>query len=92
MVYFVVIINYNEIVQIQKNLPSHTYCLFQSEGSQYYGAVDEISYQSLLHTLTAETLENLEYLNEEEFSRFISSRKTTNCIGSNRVIAKFINV
>lgn len=94
MVYFVADITYNEIIRLQKNLPDHTYCLFQTSTgkSVYYGVVKEMVYHTLLHTLSAETLEQLEYLSEEEFGRLISGQDRINCIGSNTVIARFIKV
>jgi hypothetical protein len=71
MVYFSVHISHNEIVHLQQHLNDQTYCLMQPDPSTdlFYGVVLENNYHTLLHALSAETLEGLEYLNESEFQQ-----------------------
>ena len=96
MVYFSVYITFNEIIHLQKNLSKDSFCVFQKATGPncYYGVVKEEVYYSLLHALSAETLQHLEYLNEDEFRCLLSgdpkNRELISCVGNSSLIDIFI--
>lgn len=96
MVYFSIHIAHNDIIRLQKNLPGDSFCMFQTiRGTDfYYGVVIEQAYLSLLHSLAAEALQQLEYLNENEFRNIFDTNtmkdQLFSCIGNLSLIDPFI--
>jgi hypothetical protein len=88
MVYFTVYISHNEIVNLQRHLGSDTYCLLRPDPAAecFHGIVVEAYYHTLLHALSAETLERLEYMNESEFRQVVSDPGTWQAIGNRELI------
>ena len=88
MVYFTVYISHNEIVNLQRHLSSQIYCLLQPDPATecFYGVVVESHYHTLLHALSAETLEKLEYMNETEFRQARNDPPRSPIIGNRELI------
>jgi hypothetical protein len=90
MVYFTVHISHNEIVHLQRHLNDENYCLMQFDPTAdcFYGVVLESSYHTLLHALSAETLERMEYMNENEFQQVCTGATASKFFGNGGLIAK----
>ena len=87
MVYFTVPISHNEIVNLRRHLSDQNYCLIQlGAASGFYGIVVENSYHTLLHALSAETLERLEYLNENEFQHAYEGATIAEVFGNKELL------
>lgn len=97
MIYFSVYITFNEIIHLKKSLSRDSFCMFQTrEGPEcYYGIVKEEVYHPFLEAMSAETLQQLEYLSENEFSRLFGTDKKSDhlisWIGNRRLIDPFIS-
>jgi hypothetical protein len=87
MVYFSVHISFNEIVHLQKTISTDHFCLCNTGGGTdfYYGAVLDEAFHSMLHALAAETLEELEYLTEDEFKALFEQENIA-CTGNKKLI------
>jgi hypothetical protein len=52
----------------------------------YYGVVPENNYHTLLHALSAETLEGLEYMNENEFDEVCKQAEVSKLFGNRELL------
>jgi hypothetical protein len=87
MVYFCVRISHNEILNLQQKLDEDNFCLvcFEASSDEHYGVVREGYYNDLLHILSAETLEELEYLTANEFRQQFAQRQPSLFFGNRRL-------
>lgn len=69
----------NELVAMEKYLPEETYCITREKFEEYYyGVIRVTMFNKLLNVLSGETLEHLEYLNDDEFRDILSHLKFNN--------------
>ena len=74
MLFFKCRISFNELVGLEKQLPSEQYCISTDRLDEYhYGVIKVGAFNKLLNVLSGETLQELEYLNEDEFRHVISN-------------------
>ena len=87
MVYFCVRIPHNEIVNLQQKLHDDNFCLvcFEANSDKHYGVVRESYYNDLLHILSAETLEQLEYLTVNEVLQQFADGEPSLCFGNRKL-------
>ena len=75
MLFFKCKISFNELVAIEKNIPDDSYCISREPFDDFhYGVIRNSSFNELLNTLSGETLEQLEYLSEDEFRSVVRQR------------------
>lgn len=68
MLFFKCRASFNELVALEKNLPEELYCISNDRLEGYhYGVIKVTIFNKLLNVLTGETLEQLEYLSDDEF-------------------------
>lgn len=86
MVYFSVHITLKEIVHLQKTIPTEYFCLCHKgqETDFHFGAIMDEAFHSMLHALDTETLEQLEYLSEDEFKDLLEQNIV--CTGNKKFI------
>lgn len=88
MVYFCVHIPHNEIINLQQQLHEDNFCLvcFEANSDEHYGVVRESNYNDLLHILSAETLEQLEYLTVNELRQQFGNRQPLQFFGNRQLL------
>jgi hypothetical protein len=77
MLFFKCRISLNEITALERNLPQDIYCISRDKLDQFhYGVIRSSGFNKLLNVLSGETLEDLEYLNDDEFRNVVSRLKS----------------
>ena len=73
MLFFKCRLSFNEVVALEKQLPGEVFCVSRDPVDQYhYGVVKPTAFSQFLNVLSGETLEQLEYLSDEEFQQALS--------------------
>jgi hypothetical protein len=79
MLFFKCRISFNELVLMERQLPQEMYCISKEQHDQFhYGVIKTGVFNKLLNVLSGETLEELEYLSEDEFKEVLSIAKNKN--------------
>lgn len=89
MLIFKCVLQPDEVIALQKDLPADEYCLIKvPEEKIVYGIMNEELHSRLMDIVSGETLECLEYLDEVEF-RNVSRMERREVTGNSRLIEKF---
>lgn len=81
---------HNELTSLKNSLPKDGYCIVGEPGERdYYGVIRAVLHERLMDVLSGETLELLEYVDEEEFKAFLSTGENLEIIGEPELIKGF---
>jgi len=89
MIYIYLKIEPKELQSLLRRIPPNQICLFPVErGAEYFaGIIEEEVYTTFIHTLTAQTLQELEYLEEEELKDFCGQRsRADDTVGNHKLL------
>lgn len=90
MLYFFIHIPGNEVHQLQKKMPKGSMCLIQMQtgSSRYYGVMKEDAKETLMHSLSPESLDHLEMLDKAVFRLFFLQNigDTISCVGNRSLL------
>jgi hypothetical protein len=88
MVYFTIRLSFNEIVQLRKQVDEQLFCLIQlNENGLHAGVISDFGYSSLINHLSGESLQQMEYLDEEEFCQLRPSESSViNFFGNRKLV------
>ena len=87
---FKCVLHPDEIVALQKYLPADEYCLINfPEEKIVYGIMSEQLHTKFMDIVSGETLECLEYLDEEEL-RKVSKDEKREVLGNESLIDEFL--
>ena len=78
---------HNELLALQKNLPSDSFCLINHDDDKiYYALMYDDMHVKCMDILSGETLEQMEYMEEKEFKAM--STTGAKIIGNRELLAR----
>ena len=79
-----------EMEEIRSALPGDGYCVVSNAGDRMcYGAINDEIYNQFMDVLSGETLEQLEYLDEDEFRRVLKGFSSPVFVGNRALVEEF---